>query len=320
LTALWTAALNGNVDAPALVGFRERYSAQVINLSTNEASDPRALPSLGLAVLFGHHASRDRALRFVQDRSLSLEVRLALLRSALQVSPDSALGLVGRLLDGEGPESDTFQVELLGALEVVDSPQVGEEVLRGYTAMRPSIQPQAIELLCGRAGWAVALLDAVEAGQVPVSAVNLSQVRRMLQMKDRRLAVRVEKLWGQVRSHRNPDREEVIARMRGVLASTRGDAGSGRNVFQRVCSQCHMIYGSGHSVGPDLTDNCRGSLEQLLSNVLDPNQVIGRDYQAHLVVTTDGRVLTRLLVEDSPQRLILKTPGGKTVAIPREAI
>jgi hypothetical protein len=54
-----------------------------------------------------------------------------------------------------------------------------------------------------------------------------------------------------------------------------------------------------------------------LSNVFDPSLVIGRSYQAQTVVTTDGRILTGLLAEDSPQRVVLKLQGGKLETIAR---
>ena len=58
----------------------------------------------------------------------------------------------------------------------------------------------------------------------------------------------------------------------------------------------------------------------MLSNVLDPSLVIGAGYQARLVTTTDGRTLTGLLVEDSPQRVVLKEQGGKLDTIPRAEV
>jgi putative heme-binding domain-containing protein len=69
--------------------------------------------------------------------------------------------------------------------------------------------------------------------------------------------------------------------------------------------------------GPDLTANGRASFEQLLSNVFDPSLVIGPGYQSTLVVTKEGRSLTGLVSEDSPQRLALKVPGGGLEVIPR---
>ncbi|MEJ7640039.1 MAG: dehydrogenase, partial [Singulisphaera sp.] len=55
-------------------------------------------------------------------------------------------------------------------------------------------------------------------------------------------------------------------------------------------------------------------------NLFDPSLVIGVAYQATTVATADGRVLTGLLVEESPQRVILKTQGGKLETIPRDQL
>jgi putative heme-binding domain-containing protein len=55
----------------------------------------------------------------------------------------------------------------------------------------------------------------------------------------------------------------------------------------------------------------------MLSNIFDPSLVIGNAYRARIVSTADGRVLTGLLVEDSPQRVVLKLQGGKIETIAR---
>jgi putative heme-binding domain-containing protein len=73
-------------------------------------------------------------------------------------------------------------------------------------------------------------------------------------------------------------------------------------------------------VGPDITLNGRNNFNQLLSNVFDPSLVIGAGYRSYTVITNGGRVLNGLLVEDSPQRIVLKVQGGKQEVIPRDDI
>ena len=101
------------------------------------------------------------------------------------------------------------------------------------------------------------------------------------------------------------------------MRRTPGDPNAGQVVFQKVCGQCHKIHGQGQEVGPDITVNGRSSFEQLLSNVFDPSLVIGAAYQARTVATNDGRILTGLVAEDSPQRVVLKVQGGKLETIAR---
>jgi putative membrane-bound dehydrogenase-like protein len=210
-----------------------------------------------------------------------------------------------------------FRARVLGALGAIDSPEVARLVLEAYPQMEPELKPRAIELLTQRPGWSLALLKAIGAHKVDAAALNVNQVRKLLASKDPELVAQVKSQWGTVREGRNPEREEVASAMRSLLRKTPGDAFAGIEVFKRVCAQCHKIYGEGQDVGPEITSNGRASYEQLVSNVFDPSLVIGASYQGTTVATRDGRVLTGLLTEESPERVVLKTQGAKLETIPR---
>jgi putative heme-binding domain-containing protein len=150
--------------------------------------------------------------------------------------------------------------------------------------------------------------------------LDVNQVRKLQTTKHAGLAARVKARYGIVREGRNPAREQVIAGMRRLLRGSLGNPHAGALVFKKLCAQCHKIHGEGEDVGPDLTQNGRASFDQLLSNVFDPSLVIGSAYQATTVATTDGRVLTGLLAEESPVRVVLKTQGGKQEVIAREKV
>jgi len=201
-----------------------------------------------------------------------------------------------------------------------EEPGVAAVVPEAYARPEPNLQPRANELLPQRSGWGKQLLRTMAKKTIPASTLNVNQVRRLLATKDPEVTQLVQSLWGRVRDGRNPEREQVVQQMRDFLNKTRGDAKAGMVVFKNVCAQCHKIYGEGQDVGPDVTVNGRASFDQLLSNVFDPSLVIGAAYQATNVTTTRGRLLTGLLVEDSPQRVILKTQGGKLETIPRADI
>ena len=160
-------------------------------------------------------------------------------------------------------------------------------------------------------------MEAIGAGKIPASALNVNQVQRLLALNDKELTAAVNKHWGSIRTTRDPAREQLVTEMRKLIRTTPGDAHRGIEVFSRVCGQCHKIYGQGQDVGPDITANGRASVEQLLSNVFDPSLVIGPGYQATTVVTTAGRSLTGIVTEDNAQRIVLKLPGGNQQTIPR---
>jgi putative membrane-bound dehydrogenase-like protein len=224
------------------------------------------------------------------------------------------------LLGGGRSLSPAGRGLLLAALGRLEDPGVARVVLRHYASLPPDQQPKAIELLTQRTAWAKELVQAVADKKVPAGALNVNQLRRLLGSRDAALVQAVKARWGTVRSERNPEREKVVAEMGRFLRTAKGDAERGQVVFKNLCGQCHKIHGEGIEVGPDLTGNGRSTFDQLLSNVFDPSLVIGSAYQAVNVQTVKGQVLTGLLAEDSPGRVVLKLQGGKTEVIPRKDI
>jgi putative heme-binding domain-containing protein len=221
---------------------------------------------------------------------------------------------------GDPATSKQSQRTLLATLGRLTHAQVASTILAAYPKLEPDLQPQAIEVLTQRPAWSKSLLEAIGKKTVAVQAINLNHVERMLLSKDADLKKLVEKHIGTVRLDRNEAREKVIADVKTLLRSKPGDSHRGVAIFKKVCAQCHKMHGEGVDVGPDITANGRASVEQLLSNVLDPNRVIGVGYQARLVLTKDGRLLTGLTVEENEQRIILKIQGGKLETIARKDV
>ncbi|HVX14560.1 MAG TPA: PVC-type heme-binding CxxCH protein [Pirellulales bacterium] len=246
--------------------------------------------------------------------------RLQALAALVAAGDPGLLDEVAGVLADRQKGAIEFRRRALDALSRAESPDIARLVLAAYRDMEPDLKPQAIELLTGRPAWSKALLRAIADKGVSADALNLNQVRKLLVSKDAELVNMVRDTWGTLRNDRNPERENVIARMRHFLRQAPGDAQRGQQVFKKVCGQCHKIYGEGQEVGPDITVNGRSSFEQLLSNVFDPSLVIGAAYQARTVVTSDGRVITGLVAEDSPQRIVLKAQGGKLETIARPDI
>jgi cytochrome c5 len=56
----------------------------------------------------------------------------------------------------------------------------------------------------------------------------------------------------------------------------------GKEVFQRTCTICHSINGVGGKIGPDLGGSWRNGVDYFLENIIDPNAVVGEDYQLHV--------------------------------------
>ena len=245
--------------------------------------------------------------------------RIAALNALIAAKADGVIDIVAAVLHSES-EISNLKSQILQSAQRMDSPQVAAVVLADYSKLPPELQPTAVELLTQRAGWAKSLLKAIGEKKLAADAININQARRLRELKDEELTALLKQHWGDIRDDRNPDREKIVAEMRAYIRRHKGDAIAGEKVFKKVCGQCHKLYGEGAEVGPDITRNGRNDYQQLLSNVFDPSLVIGAGYRSYTVLTNGGRVVNGLLVEESPQRVVLKIQGGKQEIIPRDDI
>ncbi len=304
-----------NVDRQALI--REALRPVVSRLIRVPPESDADLEAVLLATTLKIPAGSAGAQTILASPTMRREMRLAALNALVAARDESVLELVATILGQGKTDPPAFAGQIVSALAPLDDPRVADIVLRACPGMDPAALPKAIELLTQRAVWAKALLAAIGEKKVPAEALGVNQVRKLLASRDPELVKAVQSQWGTIRDERNPKRDAVVAEMRALIGKNPGDPHKGREVFKKVCGQCHKIYGEGEEVGPDITVNGRSSFEQLLSNVFDPSLVIGASYQARTIVTTEGRVVTGLVAEESDQRIVLKVPGGKREAISR---
>ncbi|WP_417851678.1 PVC-type heme-binding CxxCH protein [Thalassoglobus sp.] len=253
------------------------------------------------------------------DRSKPQPERLEALRVLVAARAPRIVSNLGDAIGGL-KTAKSFRIAAIEAVGGVNDPELAGFLLDNYPTWEADVQPRVIEVLTQRDTWSVALLKEIEAKKIDKEAVNLNQLKRVSSFKNDELQKLVAKVYGQIRTDRRSDRQHVINFHRDFLNGTPGDPHKGIAVFKKVCAQCHKMYGEGAEVGPDITRNGRSNWNQLLQNVFDPSAVIGPGYQARLLATEDGRILTGLPVEESDERVVLKIQGGKIETIPRDKI
>jgi len=179
----------------------------------------------------------------------------------------------------------------------------------------------AMEALTSRPAWAAKLLDAVEAKDSKISAASVPvTVRRYFataapdELKKRAAAVLGK--WNET----GADVKKLIAAKRKACLEGEPDLEQGKIMFLTSCATCHKFHGGGQEVGPELIGSGRSSLDALLSNVIDPNQIIGRGYENVIITTKDGRTLAGRVIEDTPNLVALLGIGGRREVVPRDQI
>ncbi len=189
---------------------------------------------------------------------------------------------------------------------------------RNYRSFHAADRPAVLDTLVARPGFAVALLEEVAVGKIPRGDITVSHARQMLALGSDNLAARLGEVWGELRDS-PADKRALREKWEKLLtreALAAADLSRGRVQFNRVCSGCHLLYGHGQAVGPDLTGSGRRDLGYLLDNIVDPSAVLSVDYRLHVAELKDGRVLSGLVVARTPQTVTLRTAQDRvTVAL-----
>jgi putative heme-binding domain-containing protein len=112
-----------------------------------------------------------------------------------------------------------------------------------------------------------------------------------------------------------------------ALASRRGDVGRGKTLLAASvkndlqCLKCHSALGSGGKVGPDLsTIGKKASRENLFESILFPSKAIADQYITWQIETKKGTSLSGLIVEETPDAVILRDGNGKDARILKSEI
>lgn len=99
-----------------------------------------------------------------------------------------------------------------------------------------------------------------------------------------------------------------------------GDAARGRRVFFHPegpgCVKCHVVDGRGGAVGPNLS-RIGGAMtrEKLIESILDPSREVSPQFTSWTLVSTDGQVLTGMIVHENEGTTVLGDSTGKTTTV-----
>ncbi|MEM7232236.1 MAG: c-type cytochrome, partial [Planctomycetota bacterium] len=230
-----------NAKAPA------RWKPVHAKLSKSQNAELRSTAD-ALALLFG-------------DR----QVRAALETKALDARqpPKNRQAALHSLLEARVPQLGKTLLKLLddrelrvGAIRGLGSyAGFHQTLLSRYSSFSAAERREAILSLSTRPESTLALLTAVEKGKIPQSDIGASVARSISRSKDRRVKKRLRDVWGEVRRSPKEKRQE-IQKYRADLTPKQlktADARKGRTIFDKTCATCHVLYGRGTSIGPDLT-------------------------------------------------------------------
>ena len=299
-------ALKGRRDVP----MPKEWTTTFAKLAASPSAEVRSQAG-ALAITFGDKRAFADMRQVVASPKADLALRQNALASLLSAKDKELPRVLHQLL-----HDANLRGAALRGLAVYDHPQTSKLILDLFAKLSTEEKRDALGTLAARANYASDLLDAVATKKIAPGEVSADVIRQVRNLGSKELDKRVTDVWGVVRETQG-DRLKVIAQHRKALAAAEGvDVALGRAVFAKNCAQCHVLFGTGGKVGPDITGANRQSLDYLLENIFDPSALIPKEYAATVVELNDGRVLTGIVKVETPATLTIAT-ATETLTLPQ---
>jgi putative membrane-bound dehydrogenase-like protein len=270
-----------------------------------------------LGTLWGDTAAVQATLQLIANPSAPLNDRRRAVQTARTIRNDEARDALLALVANRPPE--LLLVDAIQALGDLGGDATGQRLLAHWTEWTPAARRAAAETAATRPRWALALLALVNESVIAPGDLPATVVRSLTQSKDNAVRARAAETIGRYRES-TPDKLALIEEKRLVALRGEPDLARGREITEQLCLVCHKFHGEGMEVGPDLTGVGRSTLDTLLAHIIDPNQVIGIGYENVEVETSDDRVVSGRLIEETDSLVRLLVIGGREEVIARSDI
>jgi putative heme-binding domain-containing protein len=282
-------------------------------LAKSANGEVRSLAQM-ISITFGDPTALTALRNLLADGKAGSNDRKAALESLLGAKDKELPPVLFALLSDESMRGSSIR-----ALGSYEDPTTPAKILAAYPSLQLTEKRDAINTLGARKSYAKDLLAALASGTIPKADLTAASVRQLGDLNDPEIVKWIEKNWGSVRPTPEARQKEINEWKKFFTLSKDGDPRKGRVLFAKTCMQCHTLFDAGGKVGPELTGANRQDLDYVLSNILDPSAVVGKDYQATTIRTTSGRVVTGLLKAEDNNAVTLATEND-TLIIPKTDI
>jgi putative membrane-bound dehydrogenase-like protein len=265
-----------------------------------------------LSAAFGDQTMLAQLRTRLADESTPLARRRQAFDALKRVGDRGAMPIFVRLL-----EHDAFRSLVIPLLSGTDDTAAAAGIMRYFPSLNEADKLAGLNTLTSRPTLALALLDAVQKQTFEKKSLTALHVRQLRNLSDPRVDQRLDEVWGKA-GDSSAEAKATIERLKKIFQAAplwAYSAKAGENVYQRLCVACHARDGQGGKLGPDLAGSWRNGVDYFLENIVDPNAVIGADFQLNVITKRDGTVISGQIEKQSETSLVVRTTSD-TINIP----
>jgi len=303
------AALSGFADGLRSRGLGRGDSSSFMSLLPEDAGAEAPLRQEITSLL-------ETARSLVIDVAQNVSVRLSAAKLLAQADFSRAGEALLSLLRSQQPvELQRAAIRSLAQMPG-EQPAPARLTRERWQTFTPPVREAIMSALLSQPRHLPALLSAVEAGAVPVSAVDSARRKQLMQNRDGAIAQRAEALF---KNFQSGDRMKVYEDYKSIL-SLKAEARNGREIFKKNCASCHRLDREGIPVGPDLFGIRNQPKEVILLHIIIPEYEILPAFVNYVIETRDGRTLSGIIGSETDEKVTLRRALGEEDLVPRANI
>jgi putative membrane-bound dehydrogenase-like protein len=283
---------------------RPELEATVAKLVGDQAT---RLPAIELIAAAELETGADTLAQWAGDAKMDQAIRLAAVRGLAAFKSEGVINFLAKLIDGGALAKEA--IEALGQMKTGPSiTPLKVVVLDAKRSME--LRHAAIAALASSRDGTRWLIEEHASKALPtdVTAEAGRLVRNSPHQDLRNRALIAFPAPGKIDPKKLPPITALVKR--------RGDPKQGEQVFRTNkdvgCIRCHSVRGVGGNIGPDLSMiGKKGSRENLFESIIQPDKAIADQFVQLVVLDKRGVTLSGLLVEETPEHVILRDGFGK---------
>jgi putative heme-binding domain-containing protein len=258
-----------------------------------------------LGTIFGSSDAFAALRKTAVDSNAPVAQRRKALEPLVAGKDAETVTLLRTLVKDPGP----LRSDALRGLAAFNEADTVDLIMGVYSKLSVEEKRDALGTLASRPAWAKSFVWLLDGQQIPRADVSVILVRQLRSFKDGGLDNALDRHFGKM-SGSGADKQPEIAKIKEWLTADfvkSGNASHGREVFSRTCALCHKLFDAGMEIGPELTGANRTDIDYLLQNIVDPNALIGADYQLNTIELKDGRILVGMIRNQDANTLTVRT-------------
>jgi len=257
-----------------------------------------------LSALFGDQTVLAKMRGILADSSQPLPQRRSAFDLLKRVGDTEATPIFAKLLD-----EAAFASAVIPLLSRSNDPATASALLDRFDKLDPADRSAALGALTSHSELAKPLLEAVKAGTFDKKHLSSLQIRQMRNLNRAEINTLLDATWGKVNESSAAAKASIV-KFKNAYESAplwAFNAKSGEQTFQQLCVVCHAMGGVGGKLGPDLAGSWRNGLDYFLENIIDPNAVVGDNFQLHVLTKKDGSVVSGVIEQETDTAITART-------------